>query len=52
MKITSTFHKLLFFKTTDLYTLDTKIRKNILSSYESKKKKLEYADNQNFINLG
>ena len=38
MKIISTFHKLLFFKTADLYTLDTKIRKNILSSYESKKK--------------
>ena len=35
MKILSTVHKLLFFKTTDLYTLDTKIWKNILSSYES-----------------
>ena len=32
MKILSTVHKLLFFKTTDLYTLDTKIWKNILSS--------------------
>ena len=37
MKIFSTVHKLLFFKTTDLYTLDKKIWKNILSSYESKK---------------
>ena len=37
MKIISTVHKLLFFKTTDLYTLDTKIWKNILSSFESKK---------------
>ena len=45
MKIISTFHKLLFFKTTDLHTLDTKMRKNILSSSESKKKKSEYADN-------
>ena len=35
MKIISTVHKILFFKTTDLYTLDTKIWKNILSSYES-----------------
>ena len=43
---------MLFFKTTDLSTLDTKIRKNILSSYESKKKMSEYADNQNFIKLG
>ena len=39
MKTISTFHKLLFFKTTNLYTLDTKIWKSILSSYESKKKK-------------
>ena len=31
MKIISTVHKLLFFKTTDLYTLDTKIWKNILT---------------------
>ena len=29
MKIISTFHNLLVFKTTDLYTLDTKIWKNI-----------------------
>ena len=28
---------MLYFKTTDLYTLDTKIWKNILHSYESKK---------------
>ena len=39
MKTISTFHKLLFFKTTNLYTLDTKIWESILSSYESKKKK-------------
>ena len=47
MKTISTFHKLLFFKTTNLYTLDTKIWESILSSYESKKKKKksEYADN-------
>ena len=45
MKILSTVHKLLFFKTTDLYTLDTKIWKNVLSSNESKKKFSEYADN-------
>ena len=37
MKTISTVHKLLFFETTDLYTLDKKIWKNILSSYESKK---------------
>ena len=37
MKIIITVHQLLFFKTTDLYTLDTKTWKNILSSYESKK---------------
>ena len=37
MKIITTVHQLLFFKTTDLYILDTKIWKNILSSYESKK---------------
>ena len=36
MKIKSAVHKLLFFKATDLYPLKTKIRKNILSSYESK----------------
>ena len=40
MKIMSTVHKLLFFKTTDLYTLGTKILKNMLSSYESKRKYL------------
>ena len=34
-EIMFTVYKLLFFKTTDLYTLDTKISKNILSSYES-----------------
>ena len=45
MKIISTVHKLLFFKTTDLYTLHAKIWKNILSSYESFKKISEYADN-------
>ena len=45
MKIISNFHKLLFFKTTDLYTLDKKIWKNILNSYESKKYISEYADN-------
>ena len=42
MKIISTFistYKLLFFKTTDKYTLDTKIWKIILRSYESKNKK-------------
>ena len=38
MKIISTVHKLLLFKTTDLYTFDKKIWKNILSSYESEKK--------------
>ena len=38
MKIISTVHKLLLFKTTDLYTLDKKIWKNILSCYESEKK--------------
>ena len=37
MKIISTFHKLLFFKTSHPYTLGTKIWKNILGSYESKK---------------
>ena len=36
MKIITTVHQILFFKTTDLYILDTKIWKNILSSYESK----------------
>ena len=36
MKIIYAVHKLLFFKTTDLYTLGTKIWRNILSSYESK----------------
>ena len=40
MKVISTVHKLLFFKTADLYTLDTKIWKNILSSYEKQKKYL------------
>ena len=39
MKIISNVHKLLFFETTDS-TLDTKIWKNILSSYESKTKYL------------
>ena len=37
MKTISIFHKLLVFKTANLYTLDIKIWKNILSSYESKK---------------
>ena len=32
MKIISIIYKLLFFKTTDLYNLDKKIWKNILSS--------------------
>ena len=51
MKIISTVHQLLFFKTTDLYTLDTMIwKKNILSSYE--KKNSEYAGNWNISNLG
>ena len=36
MKITTTVHQLLFFKATDIYTLDTKIWKNILNSYEKK----------------
>ena len=45
MKIISTFHWLLFFKTTDPYTMDTKIWKNILNSYEIKNKTSEYADN-------
>ena len=40
MKIILTVHKLLIFKTTDLYILDTKIWKNILSSYENKKNSL------------
>ena len=31
MKITCIFHKLPFFKTTDLYTVDTKISKKIRS---------------------
>ena len=44
MKIIPTLHKLLLFKTTDLCNLDTKIWKNILSSYESKKKS-EFTDN-------
>ena len=35
MKIIYNVYKLLIFKTTDLYTLDTKIWKNIMSSYES-----------------
>ena len=35
MKIISTVHKLLFFNTTDMYTLDTKIWKKFLSSYEN-----------------
>ena len=34
MKIVFTVHKLLIFKTTDLYTMNTKIWKNIFSSYE------------------
>ena len=38
LKTIPTVHKLLFFKTTDIYTLDKKIWINILSSYESKKK--------------
>ena len=42
MKIISTVHEVLFFRTTDLYALDTKIWKNILSSYEHFS---EYADN-------
>ena len=33
----STVHKLLFFKTSDMHTLDIKIWKNILSSHESEK---------------
>ena len=37
IKIISTVHKLLFSKTSELYTLGTKIWKNTLSSYESKK---------------
>ena len=37
MKIISIVYKLLFFKITDLYTLDTVIWKNISSSYESLK---------------
>ena len=45
MKIMSIVHKLLFFKTADLYTLNTKIWKSILSSYESKKKISESTDN-------
>ena len=45
MKIISIFHRLLFFKATDPYNLDTKIWKNILSSYEIKNKTSEYADN-------
>ena len=40
MKIIFLVHKLLFFKTTNQYTLDTKIWKNILNSYESKKDSL------------
>ena len=32
MQIIYTVHKLLFFETTDLYSLDTKLLKNILSS--------------------
>ena len=51
MKIISTVHKLLLFKTTDLYTLDKKIWKNILSCYESEKKilntqKIKISSNQ------
>ena len=37
MKIMSIVHKLLFFKTTDLCTLDKKVWENVLSSYERKK---------------
>ena len=37
MKIISPVNKFLFSKTTDLYALDTKIWKKILSSYENKK---------------
>ena len=44
MKIISTFHKLLFFKTIDLYTLDSKIRKKKFSSHETKKIS-EHGDN-------
>ena len=42
MKIISTVHKVLFFKITDLYTLDKNIWKKTLSSYESKNKLSEY----------
>ena len=44
MKIMSIVHKLLFFKTTDLCTLDKKVWENVLSSYE-RKKNSEYAGN-------
>ena len=51
IKIISTLHKLLFFKTTDLHTLDTKIWKNNSSSYKSQKniwinRKLKYYQNR------
>ena len=36
LKTITSVYKLLFFKTSDLYSLDTKIWKNNLSSYESK----------------
>ena len=40
MKTISTVDKLLFFQATKLYTLDTKIWKNILSSHERKRNSL------------
>ena len=46
MKIMSTVHKLPFLKITELCTLDTKICKKNLRSYESKRNYL------NIINLG
>ena len=47
LKTITSVYKLLFFKTSDLYSLDTKIWKNNLSSYESKEniwicRKLKY----------
>ena len=50
MKTISIVDKLLFFETNDLYTLDTKIGKSILNSYEIRKLS-EYANKESIINL-
>ena len=45
MKIVSTVHKLLLFKTTDLYTLDTKDVKKKFQAHLKVKKLSKHADN-------